>query len=367
MDIDMHYYGTYALARAAGLRQDVAFRIATAAEFVDDSTKTEVLVHPDGARFRGEATAHHPTALSAINDLDNQQLVWVPFHFLPGGIGETQSQKLRCAKNSAVALKMVDRHLADAEKAHGVELMGITAHVYADTFAHYGFSGVSSRVNRLEPGTLKAINGDPMKMSDLLTRFFEKYDKQGTFLPNFRNRIASKFGQELSGALGHGAAATFPDQPFLEWMYDYELPGLVGQQRMERQNARDYEQGAEALHAMFRRFADLMPLYADSAGGRDFEDIRATVRTIVALPHARDVRTAAWRQALVDGKISRKLGDGVPDYSHDDWRQQTANLVNLPEPQAATQIPVYHFHFAAAVHRHFVLRELLPDHGIYII
>src|SRR5580658_5255170 len=76
MDIDMHYYGTYALARAAGLSASVARRIATAAEFVDDSTDTEVIVHPDGARFRGESTAHHPTDLAPNNDRDDQLLVW---------------------------------------------------------------------------------------------------------------------------------------------------------------------------------------------------------------------------------------------------------------------------------------------------
>src|ERR1700730_9935352 len=98
MDIDMHYYGTYALARAAGLTADAAVSIATAAEFVDDSTETEVIVHPQGARFRGEATAHHPTALVPINDLDDQINVWVPFHFLPGNVGKTLSQRLMCAK-----------------------------------------------------------------------------------------------------------------------------------------------------------------------------------------------------------------------------------------------------------------------------
>ena len=75
MDIDMHYYGTFALARAAGLDRNVAVRIATAAEFVDDSTTTEIIVHPDGARFRGEATAHHPTDLLPNNNLDDQMQV----------------------------------------------------------------------------------------------------------------------------------------------------------------------------------------------------------------------------------------------------------------------------------------------------
>ena len=36
----MHYYGTYAIARAAGLRPTDAQIIAYSAQFVDDSTMT---------------------------------------------------------------------------------------------------------------------------------------------------------------------------------------------------------------------------------------------------------------------------------------------------------------------------------------
>lgn len=36
MQTDMHYYGTYAMARAAGLNQDTCRKIAYSAQFVDD-------------------------------------------------------------------------------------------------------------------------------------------------------------------------------------------------------------------------------------------------------------------------------------------------------------------------------------------
>jgi hypothetical protein len=113
MDIDMHYYGTYALARAAGIGAGSARIIATAAQYVDDSIgSTDAIVHPDGARFRSESTAHHSSIfdLRILNNLDDQQLVWVPFHFLPGGEGTTQSEKLMCVKNSRFAQAMVTHH-----------------------------------------------------------------------------------------------------------------------------------------------------------------------------------------------------------------------------------------------------------------
>lgn len=39
MQLDMHFYGTYAMARAAGLNVKTCTTIATAAQFVDDNVK----------------------------------------------------------------------------------------------------------------------------------------------------------------------------------------------------------------------------------------------------------------------------------------------------------------------------------------
>lgn len=367
----MHYYGTYALARAAGIRADAARTIATAAEFVDDSTLTEVFVHPDGARFRGEATAHHPTDLPSINDLDDQQNVWVPFHFLPGGVGSSQSQRLICIKNSPVAREMVAHHLDLADRSYALTLMGVAAHVYADTFAHFGFSGVSSRVNRIDANTLEALNGDPLS-NPSLDAFFKKFGHQGGLLANFRASVSSFVGGQLSGvtgegALGHGAAATFPDQPYLEWRYEYELPQVVGRAAVERQNANDFEEAAVALYGMFREFASRRTIFGDTKSRVDFDDVRDTVRELVKLAGPRDRRIAAWQRAMSDGKLTRSGGEAIPEYTHRGWREQTATLKNLERPDLASAVPAYQFHQAAAVHRYYVLRDLLPRHGIYVI
>jgi len=366
MDIDMHYYGTYALARAAGLSASVAHRIATASEFVDDSTDTEVIVHPDGARFRGESTAHHPTDLAPNNDRDDQLLVWVPFHFLPGADGDTQSKKLVCRKNGPLARAMVQHHLEWCEKSYAVELMGITAHVYADTFAHYGFSGVSSRVNRVKSDSFKLENGDPL--AGAMDRFIGKFGTQGGLLKNFRTRLVSAIAADVSGALGHGAVATFPDQPYLEWSYSYEMPTEAGTDLViERQNANDFIEGAAALHALFRDFATRRPEFADSTGGVDFDSLRPIVRAIVTKTVPRDGRIAEWKKAIGEGQFSRDGPETITDYDPADWRRQTNLLGVLDKPEMASGVPVYHFHHAAALHRNYVLRELLPDYGIYVI
>jgi hypothetical protein len=375
MDIDMHYYGTYALARAAGLRQDAARVIATAAQYVDDSIGLEKsVVHPDGARFHIDATSHHPFSLQGLienNDLDDQQLVWVPFHFLPGGEGSSQSQKLMCVKNSPFAQAMRDHHLAQANAFFWLELMGITAHVYADTFAHYGFSGVSSRVNRVVPESISTANLADTK--GFLERFFAKFGKQNA-LENFRTRISSAVGQAgtmldptATGALGHGAVATFPDQPYLRWSYSYEMPQYAGKTTVTRDNAQDYEEAAAALFDMFRKATTALDgQYADGPG-RDFEkDIRPRVRDIIRVEKPTADRIELWKAAMAAGAFSA-AGETIPPYDAEDWRKDVLQLSGYATAQEATAQSAYRFHRAAHIHRNYVLMELLPRMGVYII
>ena len=142
MQIDMHYYGVYAMARAAGLTREASGRIATASELVDDNAEEEHVEFGDGGRLDLMPTAHHTLDTENRNE-EMQRKVWVPFHFIPGNRGRTVAERLVCRKDSAIAREVVDHAVRMANRAFGPQLIGITAHVYADTFSHYGFSGAS--------------------------------------------------------------------------------------------------------------------------------------------------------------------------------------------------------------------------------
>lgn len=58
MQEDMHYYGTYVIARAAGLPIKETKTVGYAAQYVDDSTATDSDVYDDGRMFETTATAH---------------------------------------------------------------------------------------------------------------------------------------------------------------------------------------------------------------------------------------------------------------------------------------------------------------------
>ena len=153
MQKDMHYYGTYAIARATGFKPEDARIIAYSAQFVDDSTMTDSTMHEDGALLYGVATAHH--SIQAVvrygieggknvlknlfnrvlfilyipkwfkNVLKNlfylkdygkrnhlkQRRMWIPFHFYPGNEGYNFSKKLICRKNSLIVNDMFDNHI----------------------------------------------------------------------------------------------------------------------------------------------------------------------------------------------------------------------------------------------------------------
>ena len=110
MQLDMHYYGTYAMARAGGLNSDAARIIATSAQFVDDNTPKVMWGSAMARAIDQEATAHHLVDRSNLDDHD-QRRVWVPFHFIPGNIGETYTERLKCRMDSPTVQEMRDYHL----------------------------------------------------------------------------------------------------------------------------------------------------------------------------------------------------------------------------------------------------------------
>ena len=379
MQIDMHYFGTYAMARAAGLKAGVCQIIATAAQFVDDNGDPEAIEFPDGGRLDFVPTAHHTLDI-ANTDPHDQRLIWVPFHFIPGNQGKSMSERLVCRKDSEIAREMVDHNLSLAGRPFGLHLVGITAHTYSDTFSHYGFSGVSSRWNRidsssfdlgdLKPGTYKYIQ-------EKAARFRKKYGKEIDGMPNFRDpetwnyhasqaitelkdRFMSETAEVLSGALGHGAALTYPDRPYLRWQFDYECP----QKRPSglRDNPSTFLDACEKLYGMFHRLGkehhDAM-----QDEGRPFEEIRGVVVDILATEAPCKGREQAWRTAAKAGKLFTQP-ESIRPYQGAQWRRGLDALKESPTSRAALNKPIFRFYQAAAIHRTFVLRDLLPKHKL---
>ena len=375
MQLDMHYYGTYAMARTAGIKPDSAQVIATSAQFVDDNTARGHVEFRDGARIDQEPTAHHLADFSNLDDRD-QRRVWVPFHFLPGNVGDTYTERLKCRIDSPIAQELRDHHLALSDRAFALHLLGITAHVYADTFSHYGFSGVSSRGNKVDNSSFRfheevdntdeATEELSSDMRDYVTakmaRFFENRGTHGGLLTNINSLVA----ETASGALGHGSVATLPDRPYLIWSFDYERPDAIAEIHSIRNNPATFLAGCRALYNMLRRFVEMQADAHGCGDARDFETIAPKVREVLLVQADKAGRVAAWQDAAQSGEIFGVGGETIPEYDGGDWNAQWDELDGKVDYRTAMDLPVWRFYQAASLHRTYVLRDLLPKHGIIV-
>lgn len=348
MQIDMHYYGTYALARMAGLKKSAAFEIAMAAQLVDDCAHISLPLL-DGVFLHHEPTAHHPIQLAANSDPAEQRRAWIPFHFLPGNQGKSVEERLVCVAGSAIAQEVLQHALQNAQGPQGAAQIGVAAHAYADTFAHYGFSGIASKRNRVKSGSfdLKVKNPNIWKyITSKAEAFFAKHVTE----------IATLDG------LGHASVATYPDRPYLQWSFTYE----DGQPSGARSNPETYRLACEKLYLFFSHYAEQQPEQVESGQKINYLAVRKQVETILAFEGPLNERIDQWKMALQSGVLIPGHQETIPTYDYAQFRATAEALCTIASQEAHHTFP-FRFFLAAKTHREFVLYDLLPRYDLAVI
>ena len=366
MQIDIHYYAAYAMARLAGLRPEAAGTIATASQYVDDAVEADIQHHEKGNKLAPIVTANRIREIIDNRDVNDQPFVWVPFHFFPGNEGTDFTERLICRKDSPLINEMIDHYLELHERPFALALIGLAAHVYADTFSHFGLSGVSSRRNKVDAESITPQNATAPTATYLdkkIDSFFRKFGLEGGLWTNIRRTIMSDGAEIASGALGHGAVATLPDLPYLEWSFKYEQSAKVS----DRNNAQAYLEACRKLHTMFQRFVSLSTGHDDGTSGVDFSTVEERVRDILSFQNGKAERSEKWRTAFSKGELGIKPGEEIPLYDPESWDKQRNHFPALDKPDEAATSEVYHFYQAASLHRHYTLRELLPKHNLIVV
>ncbi|MGD8241948.1 MAG: hypothetical protein PVF59_03925 [Desulfobacterales bacterium] len=354
MQIDGHHTLTYIAARLAGFSRPKASVIAYSAQYVDDATNAGLIHFKNGAMYNRISSAHKMLDYRNADELANHQ-VWVPFHFLPGNGGKqagenpdgTFIRKLVCFPDSDVARDMLRACASDSGKPYALHRLGISMHVYADTWAHQGFAGVNHKINEVRD--LSSNN----KARD--RRFFKK--------------IASYFLSE-SFPLGHGAALSNPDRPSLVWEYKNGLG-----EKVKRDNAAIFMDAADKMCRAMQAFrkGDLSMDLASRPGlpPADARKIFALIKSIKG--DSGEERHQKWLSEIRQGSFS--FGAEEVDYiakGRRSWKHQSIGQLaaadtgreNFTFKKSFLASNWKRFHDALQAHRLDILHDVLPKYGI---
>ncbi|NES18985.1 MAG: hypothetical protein F6K41_08660 [Symploca sp. SIO3E6] len=365
MQIDFHHGVTYVVARLAGFEHQQAKIIAYCAQYVDDATNSGLIIFDNGALFSRTTSAHKSLDYRNFRKLANYR-VWIPFHFLPGNGGLPAGKepagkfinKLICRPNSYVAQAMVAECIHRRDTLYSLHRLGIAMHVYADTWAHQGFAGVSHRVNE----ATELVNENDQADTELISKL-EKY-----FQKNLPDKI---LGSLMADALplGHVAVLSNPDKPFLKWGYKNGL-----NQRIKRDNPRDYLEAADNMCIWLKRYL-LGDATADVSGLPDQDRELITQMLVTIRDQKGEDRNQKWLTSISKGKFS--FGRAEIDYiskGKGSWKYEALGTEKLtdtgkerfPYNPSFLQSNWKLFHDALKAHQFYVTQELLPQYGICV-
>ena len=356
MNIDFHYGIVYIAARLGGLPVDQAQTVAHACQYVDDATTTGVLHFEGGEIFERFATAHKMFDYENGNDGQNR-LVWVPFHFLPAGVGTDLDERALCRPNSLIAQEVVSYALKARDKENSLHRLGVTLHTYVDTWAHQGFAGIESDYNRVTH--LQMENGAKDGWIQGLEKFVKRLE--GEIESAFLSRVFP---------LGHGAALHYPDLPWIDWSYTNGK-----KEKVLRSNLEDFVTAADMACRVVQAYV---------ASGSDFtsqsgltQDQKDAIRNLLATNVDEDEKKRltfiadSVRNGVIPGireEIPKYIGKGI-----DSWKHKATGIVSDGDdgPKPAWTLDFERsdyrlFHDAVKEHRFVVTQEVLPNHGLRI-
>ncbi|QGG46314.1 DUF6765 family protein [Heliorestis convoluta] len=359
MQIDFHHGVIYVLARLAGFEKRDADIIAYCSQYVDDATLNVPIRFLDGALYKPLQSAHKMLDYRNFNDLA-YSLVWIPFHFLPGNGNLTASEgkeldyvkRIICRKNSPLAQDMIRDCIEKKSETTGLYRFGIALHTYADTWAHQGFAGIQSEVNKVK--YLRRNKIDEKLIDKLSTFFGSNFDKaQGIFL-------------NAALPLGHGTVLSYPDRPYLTWSYeDHQGSEIL------KNNPEIYMEAVDHIYEAMKRYLIDNP-YADVEGvpSEERKKIEDYLRTIDFT--SGEERHREWLKLIREGKFS--FGPEYVSYASDgrgSWEFEITNGYDV-ETDIINSHKFFetshwrYFYDAIRDHYYFLLRKLFPKYGLLI-
>ncbi len=358
MQIDFHHTVTYVVARMAGFEHKEADIIAYAAQHVDDAADNMTIFFKNEAMYSHISSAHHTLDYKNFIKRSNH-LVWIPFHFLPGNDGKPAGDnpdmdfvdKIVCKPNSYVANDMVKACISDQQSPYALHRLGITLHIFADTFAHRGFAGITNEVNQVDDLTANII---PEKSF---------WDRIKHSLVSIVAGIASIF-LDKALPLGHASALVFPDLPYLKWSYVNH-----NKEKISRDNTEEFLVAANEMYKVLKKYRQNN---VDINVGDLPVEVTQTMKELFSELTDEDglERHQQWLNAIKNGRFPFEVAP--LNYDKEAWKKEalgTENLINgynnkyEYNPSFLTSNWKL-FQDALQIHRFEILTEILPVYGI---
>ncbi len=365
MQIDFHHTVTYVVARLAGFDQEESNIVAYSSQYVDDAVNAGVVNFRNHAMYSRISSAHKMLDYRNFEELGNHQ-VWIPFHFLPGNELKSNKNeraafidKIICRPNSPAAKDMLKTCIADFvnKKPYSLHRLGISMHVYADTWAHQNFAGINHKINQVK---------------DLIS---DEVEEQGGWVERVKDYfgelaedVASRF---VSNALplGHGGALSNPDKPYLEsWSYKNGRDVLI-----TRKNYTEFQEAVQCMFQAMKSYQarDVSLSSMEEIPEADMEQIRKNFKAFNN--EDGDVRHEQWLQSIAEGNFSfgaEKIGyiaKGRGAWKHE--ALDTTKEIEHGKERYRYRSEFLNsdwklFHDALQAYRFDVLHDILPKYGI---
>jgi hypothetical protein len=239
---------------------------------------------------------------------------------------------------------MVRVCIDDKDKPYGLHRLGITMHVFADTWAHQGFAGVNHKVN--EASNIKSQDGKAdASLAERLVNFF----------------LSEAF------PLGHGAVLSYPDRPYLSWSYKNGMG-----ERVKRDNPTDFLSAADQMCRAMQCWRIGEPdAQVDGLPEGDKKKVGTLLRTIKK--DDGDERHEIWLKKIEEGHFS--FGPAKLTYipkGKESWKYKalgTKEWIDDSDDEFLYKDSFLtsnwkRFHDALQAHRFDLIHDILPKYGI---
>ena len=357
MQIDGHHGMTYVLARMVGFKHEEADIIAYSAQYVDDATNAGTIRFDNGGMYTRISSAHGTFSIHNHLNQHENHLVWVPFHFLPGNEGLNAGdnpdaeliKKLICRPDSDTAVEMLDMCMRDSkDKPYALHRLGITMHVYADTFAHQGFAGIIHEVNEVYDLVLE---NEDLGMVDKA-----KYKLLSKRFP-----------------MGHGPALECPDKPYLRWSYTNGLD-----EKVTRDNTEIFMTAAQTMAGQLLRYrTDLgyPDITTELTENMEFNFAQIEKNFRAFIEQDGEERHKRWLESIAKGTFSfgpqkvTYIPKGEGSWKHnalgqEKWTDLPTDEFKFTEEFMKSDWKL--FHDALQEHRLTILHDVLPKFDICV-